>query len=60
VIRWASGLIAKASIRDSAVNQRLGQVTTMLAHPSALTRPGFLLRATGRRRPRLSGRRRCG
>jgi len=45
VIRWASGLIFRASVRDKAVNRRLGQVTTMLAHPSALTSPGFLLRA---------------
>ncbi|BCY08154.1 NAD(P)/FAD-dependent oxidoreductase [Actinoplanes sp. L3-i22] len=45
MIQWASGLIFKASMRDPAVNQRLGQVTTMLAHPSALTSPGFLIRA---------------
>jgi 2-polyprenyl-6-methoxyphenol hydroxylase-like FAD-dependent oxidoreductase len=44
-IRWASGLIFRASMKDQAVNRRLGQVTTMLAHPSSLTRPGFLLRA---------------
>ncbi|MFC3739452.1 FAD-dependent oxidoreductase [Paractinoplanes deccanensis] len=44
-IRWASGLIFKASMRDQAVNHRLGQVTTMLAHPSALTSPRFLVRA---------------
>ncbi|GAA2704620.1 FAD-dependent oxidoreductase [Actinoplanes palleronii] len=44
-IQWASGLIFKASMRDQRVNHRLGQVTTMLAHPSSLTSPGFLLRA---------------
>jgi 2-polyprenyl-6-methoxyphenol hydroxylase-like FAD-dependent oxidoreductase len=44
-IQWAGGLIFKASIKDQAVNRRLGQVTTMLAHPSALTSPGLLLRA---------------
>ena len=44
-IQWASGLIFRAAIKDKAVNRRLGQVTTMLAHPSALARPGFLLRA---------------
>jgi 2-polyprenyl-6-methoxyphenol hydroxylase-like FAD-dependent oxidoreductase len=44
-IQWASGLIFKASVKDQAVNRRLGQVTTMLAHPSALTSPGLLLRA---------------
>jgi 2-polyprenyl-6-methoxyphenol hydroxylase-like FAD-dependent oxidoreductase len=44
-IRWASGLIFKASMKDQAVNRRLGQVTTMLAHPSALAGPRLLLRA---------------
>jgi 2-polyprenyl-6-methoxyphenol hydroxylase-like FAD-dependent oxidoreductase len=44
-IRWASGLIFKGSLKDQAVNQQLGKVTSMLAHPSSLTRPGFLLRA---------------
>ncbi|BCJ46956.1 hydroxylase [Actinoplanes ianthinogenes] len=45
LIQRISGLIFKASMRDRAVNLRLGEVTTMLAHPSALTSPGFLLRA---------------
>ncbi|WP_249998153.1 FAD-dependent monooxygenase [Actinoplanes sp. M2I2] len=44
-IQWASGLVFKASMRDQSINHRLGQVTTMLAHPSALTEPRFLLRA---------------
>ncbi|MBM2615635.1 FAD-dependent monooxygenase [Actinoplanes sp. LDG1-06] len=44
-IQFFSGLIFKASMRDHSVNQRLGQVTTMLEHPSALTKPRFLLRA---------------
>ncbi len=44
-IQWVSGLVFKASMRDQSVNQRLGQVTTMLEHPSALTQPRFLLRA---------------
>jgi 2-polyprenyl-6-methoxyphenol hydroxylase-like FAD-dependent oxidoreductase len=44
-IQWVSGLIFKASMRDPQVNDRLGKVTTMLAHPSALTSPGFLVRA---------------
>jgi 2-polyprenyl-6-methoxyphenol hydroxylase-like FAD-dependent oxidoreductase len=44
-IRWFSGLIFKASMRDQRVNLRLGEVTTMLAHPSALTEPRFLMRA---------------
>jgi hypothetical protein len=45
VISLASGLMFKASMRDQTINQRLGQVTTMLAHPTALTEPRFLLRA---------------
>ncbi|MET0417554.1 MAG: FAD-dependent oxidoreductase [Actinoplanes sp.] len=44
-IRWASGRIFAASMKDQTVNKRLGQVTQMLAHPSALTSPRFLLRA---------------
>jgi 2-polyprenyl-6-methoxyphenol hydroxylase-like FAD-dependent oxidoreductase len=44
-LQWVSGLIFKASMRDQTVNRRLGQVTTMLAHPSALAEPRFLLRA---------------
>ncbi|MEU4235968.1 FAD-dependent monooxygenase [Actinoplanes sp. NPDC026619] len=44
-IQWASGLIFQASMRDQQVNQRVGQVTTMLAHPSALAEPRFLMRA---------------
>ncbi|MEU4424474.1 FAD-dependent monooxygenase [Actinoplanes sp. NPDC024001] len=48
ILRWASGLIFKASMRDHTVSRRLGQVTTMLAHPSALASPGFLLRALTR------------
>jgi 2-polyprenyl-6-methoxyphenol hydroxylase-like FAD-dependent oxidoreductase len=44
-IQWASGRIFAASMKDQRVNKRLGQVTQMLAHPSALTSPGFLLRA---------------
>lgn len=44
-IRWAGDLIFRASAKDPVVNRRLGQVTTMLAHPSALTSPGLLLRA---------------
>ena len=35
----------KASMRDHRVSQRLNRVTTMLAHPSSLASPGFLLRA---------------
>ena len=39
-IRWASGLVFKASLKDQAVNRRLNQVTMMLAHPSSLAWPG--------------------
>ncbi|MDT5041124.1 MAG: hypothetical protein QOE51_2109 [Actinoplanes sp.] len=34
-IRWASGLIFKASLRDRAMSQQLDKVTAMLAHPSS-------------------------
>jgi 2-polyprenyl-6-methoxyphenol hydroxylase-like FAD-dependent oxidoreductase len=44
-IQWITGLVFKASMRDQSINQRLGQVTTMLEHPSALAQPKFLLRA---------------
>ncbi|MBU2666124.1 FAD-dependent oxidoreductase [Actinoplanes bogorensis] len=44
-IQFFSGLIFKASMRDQSVNERLGSVTTMQEHPSALTKPRFLLRA---------------
>lgn len=44
-IRRVSGLIFKASMTDQQVNRRLGQVTAMLAHPSALASPRFLVRA---------------
>ena len=44
-IQWVSGLVFRASMRDGSVSHRLNQVTTMLAHPSALAEPRFLLRA---------------
>ncbi|WP_433378931.1 FAD-dependent oxidoreductase [Actinoplanes sp. CA-142083] len=44
-IQWISGRIFKASMRDQRVNQQLGKVTAMLAHPSALAEPRFLARA---------------
>lgn len=44
-IQWVSGLVFKASMRDQRVSHRLGQVTAMLAHPSALAEPRFLARA---------------
>ena len=44
-IRWASGLIFKASRKDKALNRSLGRVTTMLDHPSSLTSPRILFRA---------------
>jgi hypothetical protein len=45
LLQWVSGLIFKASMRDHTVSQRLNKVTTLLAHPSSLASPGFLLRA---------------
>jgi 2-polyprenyl-6-methoxyphenol hydroxylase-like FAD-dependent oxidoreductase len=44
-LQWFSGMIFKASMRDQRVNHRLGQVTTMVEHPSALAEPRFLMRA---------------
>jgi hypothetical protein len=44
-IRWVSGLVFQAFLKDQTVNRRLSRVTTMLAHPASLTTPGFLLRA---------------
>jgi hypothetical protein len=40
---------------DPVIHERLNRVTTMLDHPSALARPGILLRAL---RLRLFGGRR--
>ncbi|MEV6490392.1 FAD-dependent oxidoreductase [Actinoplanes sp. NPDC051633] len=44
-IRWISGLVYKASQKDRELNRSLGEVTTMLAHPSSLTSPKVLFRA---------------
>lgn len=44
-ISWVGALILKASITNQAVNRELSRVTTMLAHPGSLARPGLLLRA---------------
>jgi 2-polyprenyl-6-methoxyphenol hydroxylase-like FAD-dependent oxidoreductase len=45
LIRWFSGQLFKASMTDSVTNERLARVTTMLAHPNSLAKPGTLLRA---------------
>jgi 2-polyprenyl-6-methoxyphenol hydroxylase-like FAD-dependent oxidoreductase len=44
-IQWASGLVFKASMRDNKINGIVARVTTMLAHPSELSRPGVVFRA---------------
>jgi 2-polyprenyl-6-methoxyphenol hydroxylase-like FAD-dependent oxidoreductase len=44
VTRRLGGLITKAAMRDPQVDHRLSLVNTMQAHPSTLSRPGFLLR----------------
>jgi hypothetical protein len=44
-ISWVGALILKASITNQAVNRDLSRVTSMLAHPGSLARPGLLLRA---------------
>jgi 2-polyprenyl-6-methoxyphenol hydroxylase-like FAD-dependent oxidoreductase len=56
-LRWCGDLILRASMSDPAVAERLDRVTTMLDHPSALARPGTLLRAL---RSRLVGVRKLG
>jgi 2-polyprenyl-6-methoxyphenol hydroxylase-like FAD-dependent oxidoreductase len=45
LINWISEMIFESSMTDARLNDRLGLVTTMLAHPSSLMRPGTLLRA---------------
>ncbi|WP_051772375.1 FAD-dependent oxidoreductase [Saccharothrix sp. NRRL B-16314] len=45
LIRWVSGQVFKASMTDGVTNERLTGVTTMLAHPNQLARPGTILRA---------------
>jgi 2-polyprenyl-6-methoxyphenol hydroxylase-like FAD-dependent oxidoreductase len=44
-IKWVSGLVFKASMTDATIAERLAKVTTMLAPPGSLARPGTLLRA---------------
>ena len=44
VVRWLSGRIFTASMRDQTVNKQLALVTAMLAHPSALITSRLLLR----------------
>ncbi len=51
---WVAGRVVGASMRDQEVNRIFVDVTQMLQHPSALTRPGVLARTllgVGRRRP---------
>jgi hypothetical protein len=42
---WIGNLIYDAAAVDQTVNDRLGLVTTMLVHPSALASPAVILRA---------------
>ena len=46
---WIGDMIYEAAGTDQVVNDRLGLVTTMLAHPSALATPSVVLRALGTR-----------
>jgi 2-polyprenyl-6-methoxyphenol hydroxylase-like FAD-dependent oxidoreductase len=43
--RWITGQVAAASVRDSDISRRFDEVAFMLKHPSALARPGILLRS---------------
>jgi len=45
LVAGIANLIFMTSANDRELNQRLSMVTTMLAHPSTLARPGVLLRA---------------
>lgn len=45
LIKWLSNLVFTASMTDATVNERLLEVTTMLAHPNKLMRPSTILRA---------------
>jgi 2-polyprenyl-6-methoxyphenol hydroxylase-like FAD-dependent oxidoreductase len=45
LVAGIANLIFMASADDRALNERLSMVTTMLAHPHSLARPGVLLRA---------------
>jgi 2-polyprenyl-6-methoxyphenol hydroxylase-like FAD-dependent oxidoreductase len=45
VIKRIAGLVFKAAATDPVVAERMSEVTTMLAPPSALARPSTLLRA---------------
>ncbi len=45
LIRWLSGQVFKASMTDAVTNERLARITTMLAHPQQLAKPGTILRA---------------
>jgi 2-polyprenyl-6-methoxyphenol hydroxylase-like FAD-dependent oxidoreductase len=45
LVKWFTGRIFRASMTDAKINEQLSRVTTMLAHPSVLSRPGTLLRA---------------
>ncbi|WP_432988377.1 FAD-dependent oxidoreductase [Dactylosporangium sp. CA-233914] len=53
VIRWASDLLLRASMKDEPTCRRLNSVTAMETHPAALAKPGVVLRAL---RLRLLGR----
>jgi 2-polyprenyl-6-methoxyphenol hydroxylase-like FAD-dependent oxidoreductase len=45
VIRWASELLLRASMKDPVTCYSLNRVTSMETHPAALARPGVILRA---------------
>lgn len=59
LIRWFTGLVFRAALSDSAINERLARITTMLAHPNSLAHPPTLARAMwlsarGRKAPATS------
>lgn len=43
--KWFAGLLFELSVTDPVTSERLARITTMLAHPNTLARPGLLARA---------------
>ncbi len=43
-IRWFNERLLRASMTDRTLSERVGRVTTMLAHPDSLARPSTLVR----------------
>jgi 2-polyprenyl-6-methoxyphenol hydroxylase-like FAD-dependent oxidoreductase len=55
-IKWFADQLYETSMTDAVIASRLGGVTTMLAHPVTLGRPGTVLRVAGKRALAAVGR----